>query len=59
MYDWVTLLYSRNWHNIGNELYFNKKNFLNTVLWNSVIVNLGKKRSRLKKSTSTVAVMIK
>ena len=25
MYDWVTLLYSRNWHNIVNQLYFNKK----------------------------------
>ena len=27
MYDWVTLLYSRNWHNIENQLYYNKKNF--------------------------------
>ena len=28
MYNWVTLLYSRNWHNIVNQLYFNnnKKN---------------------------------
>ena len=25
MYDWVTLLYSRNWHHIENQLYFNKK----------------------------------
>ena len=24
MNDWVTLLYSRNWHNIVNKLYFNK-----------------------------------
>ena len=24
MYDWVTFLYDRNWHNIGNQLYFNK-----------------------------------
>ena len=23
MYDWVTMLYSRNWH-IVNQLYFNK-----------------------------------
>ena len=23
--DWITLLYSRNWHNILNQLYFNKK----------------------------------
>ena len=25
MYDWVTLLFSRNWHNIVNQLYFNNK----------------------------------
>ena len=25
IYDWVTLLYSRNRHNIVNQLYFNKK----------------------------------
>ena len=25
MYEWVTLLYSRNWHNSVNQLYFNKK----------------------------------
>ena len=25
MNDLVTLLYSRNWHNIVNQLYFNKK----------------------------------
>ena len=24
MYDWVTLLYSRNWHNSINQLYFKK-----------------------------------
>ena len=24
-YDWVTMLYSRNWHNIVNQLYFNLK----------------------------------
>ena len=24
MYDWVTLLYSRNWHNTVNQLYFKK-----------------------------------
>ena len=24
MYDWVPLPYSRNWHNIVNQLYFNK-----------------------------------
>ena len=27
MYDWVTLLHSRSWHNIVNQLYFNKKFF--------------------------------
>ena len=25
MYDWVTLLHSRNWHNTVNQLYTNKK----------------------------------
>ena len=25
MYDWVTLLYSKNWYNIVNQLYFNLK----------------------------------
>ena len=25
MYDWVTLLYSRNWHSNVNQLYFNTK----------------------------------
>ena len=25
MFDWVILLYSRNWHNIVNQLSFNKK----------------------------------
>ena len=25
MYDWVTLLYSRKWHNIVKQLYFNLK----------------------------------
>ena len=25
MYDWVTLRYCTNWHNIVNQLYFNKK----------------------------------
>ena len=28
IYDWVTLLFSRNWHNIVNQLYSNK-NFKN------------------------------
>ena len=38
MYDQVILLYSRNWHNIVNQLYFNK-NFKKTLkikfLWSS------------------------
>ena len=25
VYNWVTLLYNRNWHNIVNQLYFNFK----------------------------------
>ena len=25
MYDWVTLMYSSNWHNIVNQLCFNEK----------------------------------
>ena len=25
VYNWVTLLYNRDWHNIVNQLYFNKK----------------------------------
>ena len=27
MYDWVTLLYPRNWHNTVRQLYFNKKKY--------------------------------
>ena len=27
MYDWFTLLYSRKWHNIVNQLHFNLKRF--------------------------------
>ena len=26
MYNWVTLLYNRDWHKIANQLSFNKKN---------------------------------
>ena len=46
MYTWVTLLYSRNWQNIINQI---KKNFLNTItprsyircsLCGSVVMNL-------------------
>ena len=28
MYDWVTMLYSRNWHNTVNQLYSNKNKIL-------------------------------
>ena len=31
MYDWVTLLYSRNWHNIVKQLYVNFKNGVTIV----------------------------
>ena len=27
MYDWITLLYNRNYHSLVSQLYFNKKNF--------------------------------
>ena len=30
-YKWVTLLYSRDWHNIVNQLYFNKNKKQKTV----------------------------
>ena len=30
IYDWVTLLHSRNWHNVVNHLYFNFKNIKNS-----------------------------
>jgi len=30
MYDWVTLLYSRNWHNIVKLLYFTFKSLKHT-----------------------------
>ena len=33
IYDWVTILYSRNWHNIVNQPYSNKKQkFLKEVI---------------------------
>ena len=28
IHDWVNLLYRRNWHNIVNQLYFNKKIYI-------------------------------
>ena len=38
MYDWVTLLDSRNWHNIVTQLYFNKET-LREVIMMSVCVS--------------------
>ena len=32
MYDWVPFLYSRNWLNIVNQLYFNWKNKIQSVI---------------------------
>ena len=31
MHDWVSLLYSRNWHNVVNQLYFKNKRKSSTV----------------------------
>ena len=33
VYTWITLLYSRNEHNIVNQLYFNKRNFRKGKKW--------------------------
>ena len=33
MYVWVTMLYSRNWHNTVNQLYFNKNKAKKNVYW--------------------------
>ena len=32
MFDWVTLLYSRNWHNTVNQLYFNKNKKISAII---------------------------
>ena len=40
MNDWVTLLYSRNWHNVVNQLYFNKKIVIKKMI-PLIISNLG------------------
>ena len=37
MYNWLTLLYSRNYHDIVNQLYSNKKIFLMLILIHSQI----------------------
>ena len=36
MYNWITLLYSRNQHNIVNQLYFNKINFKKFIHQNNL-----------------------
>ena len=35
MYVWVTRLYSRNWHNGVNQLYFKKRNKVTCLGWNA------------------------
>ena len=40
MYDWVALLYSRNWHNTVIQIYFNKKKFLTADLKNYMNPNV-------------------
>ena len=45
-YNWDTLLYSRNWHNIGNQLYFNK-NILTSLPNNHNIITSMKTYSLL------------
>ena len=39
MYDWVTLLDSRNWHNIVNQVYFNKNKIEEFPSWLSDLTN--------------------
>ena len=44
MYDWVTLLYNRNWHNIINQLYFKQFFFfllLGPHLWHVAVPRPG------------------
>ena len=45
MYDWVTMLYSRNWHNAVNQLYNNlkrkKKNSISTQRYTVRVKVLG------------------
>ena len=39
VYDWVTLLYSRNWHNIVNQLYFNTK--IKKISYKDILYHMG------------------
>ena len=41
VYDWVTILYSRNWHNIVNQLYLNKKVIGSFFLGGGVSISIG------------------
>ena len=40
IYNWVTLLYSRNWHNIANQLYFNKNMLTNLPNNHNVVTSM-------------------
>ena len=60
MYYWATLLYSKNWYNIVNQLYFNKKYFKGKFWWifycaqiNKNGMSFLKKRKEKKNITST------
>ena len=37
MYNWITLLYSRNYHNIVSQLYFKKMNFLKNGIYEHLV----------------------
>ena len=37
--DWVTLLYSKYWRNVVNQLYFNKK-ILKNMIWKREMITL-------------------
>ena len=39
MYDWVTLLCSRNWYNIVNQLYFSK-NILKIICFTYAVLKI-------------------
>ena len=49
LYDWITLLHSRNWHNIVNQQYFNEK-YLKIVQYISIDITCGSRnRGKTKK----------
>ena len=54
MYHWVTLLYSRNWHNIVNQLYFKKKSHVKLS-----IVSLPSLQRQVKLSVATNELEVK